>query len=288
MRGASQRGPSQQRGFFGLPIAASSWCELDASSLGPGVSLTISQVTLAAPLPTAPSKVRLFCNGVAICSLSQRMPNSKVQLSVASKISFECVGPDNSGGVHLIGYTYANVKRREPKDPEPEDKRTEDEWGELQRGRKRRIEELRREAAVAAAAPSTAPTRIPRLHFNPNVLVAEYVPKQSGISPMRAHLSLDEMVARREEIKQRQARESSGDGGEEEDDEMVLQGVLAELLSCSVNKLRVICKANGLDTLGKRAAMIERLIDHIASDLREARAERGEPSVARLELVGDE
>jgi hypothetical protein len=38
----------------------------------------------------------------------------------------------------------------------------------------------------------------------------------------------------------------------------------------------VICKANGLDSQGKRGALIERLVEHIAADLREARAEGGE------------
>ena len=137
-----------QRGFFGFPIATGSWCELDASTLGPGFSLAISQVTLAAPLPVRPSEVRIFCNGVAVCSLSQRVPNSRLQLTVGSKFAFECVGPEGSGGVHLIGYTYVAGKRR-AQDEEPEEARTEVEWEELQRLRKRRVAELRAGGALA-------------------------------------------------------------------------------------------------------------------------------------------
>ena len=57
------------------------------------------------------------------------------------------------------------------------------------------------------------------------MVAATYVPKQCGISPERSLLSLEEMVARREEIK-RQQREM-GDDGEEEDDGEALQQVLA-------------------------------------------------------------
>ena len=41
-----------QKRFFGMPLAAGSWCELDTSTLGPGVALTVSQATLAEPLPS--------------------------------------------------------------------------------------------------------------------------------------------------------------------------------------------------------------------------------------------
>ena len=41
-----------QKRFFGVPLAAGSWCELDTSTLGPGVALTVSQATLAEPLPS--------------------------------------------------------------------------------------------------------------------------------------------------------------------------------------------------------------------------------------------
>ena len=88
-------------------------------------------------------------------------------------MSVECVGPKGSGGVDLTGYTYVNADRR-TEDEEPEERRTEAEWLELQRGRKRRVEELRREAAAeAAAVRSTAPARTPRLTFNPQVRVAD-------------------------------------------------------------------------------------------------------------------
>ena len=48
-----QRMPTAgQKRFFGVPLAAGSWCELDTSTLGPGVALTVSQATLAEPLPS--------------------------------------------------------------------------------------------------------------------------------------------------------------------------------------------------------------------------------------------
>ena len=48
-RGMSAAG---QKRFFGVPLTAGSWCELDTSTLGPGVALTVSQATLAEPLPS--------------------------------------------------------------------------------------------------------------------------------------------------------------------------------------------------------------------------------------------
>ena len=41
-----------QKRFFGVPLAAGSWCELNTSTLGLGVALTVSQATLAEPLPS--------------------------------------------------------------------------------------------------------------------------------------------------------------------------------------------------------------------------------------------
>ena len=60
----------QKRHFFGLPLAAGSCCELDTSSLGQGVALAVSQVALAAPLPSATDNIQLFCNGVFLCALT--------------------------------------------------------------------------------------------------------------------------------------------------------------------------------------------------------------------------
>ena len=90
-------------------------------------------------------------------------------------------------------------------------------------------------------------------------------------------LSLDEMVARREEIK-RVARESAADGGDGEEDEdgEALQHVLSVLLAQPVAQLRMICKANGLDEQGAKPALIGRLIDHIAADMREERAAKSQ------------
>ena len=120
MRHAGRLGV-HHRGFFGKHIAANTSCELDASSLRLGDTLAVTLVTLAAPLQpsTAPSEVRLFCNGVVICTLSQRVPNLRLQLTVSTKMSVECVGPKGSGGVDLTGYTYVNSNRR-AQDEEPE------------------------------------------------------------------------------------------------------------------------------------------------------------------------
>jgi len=258
--------------FFGSFVAAGTTCELDASSFGPGESLVVTQSTLAAPLKLGSDSVRLFFNGFAVCHLSQRTPNARLLLNIANTASFECVGPEGSG-VHLGGYTYAQggSMMAEPDEPEYEDTRTEADWEELQQGRKRRVAELQREAATEAkrSRGEQPPVRTPRLTFNPEVLVTEYVPKEIGISGPSTHASMDEMVVRREEIKQQQALEqaSADEGGDGE----TLQGVLTELLSCTVEKLRVICRANGVDSSGDRAAMIERLIDSLAADMRSER-----------------
>ena len=81
---------------------------------------------------------------------------------------------------------------------------TEAEYMELQRARTRRVEELRRETEAEARNPVASPARTRRLSFNPEVVAATYVPKRCGISPVRSLLSLEQMVARREEIKARQ------------------------------------------------------------------------------------
>ena len=266
-------------GFFGVPIAAGCWCELDTSSFGAGVALAVSQATLAAPLLTGPATVQLFCNEVLVCTLSPDVPNVRLLLNVKASASFECSGPEGSA-VHVGGYTY-QVKSS----PKRLDEETETDWEELQRGRKRRIEELQRDALAARPLPPS--TRIPRLTFNPEVLVAEYIPKRSGISPGWARVSLDAMVAAREEFKARQALESmGGDDGDDDDGEM-LQHMLAELLSCSLKKLRVICKVNGLvigvdnnnsNKEAEKSALIERLVDHYAMVMRAERESGTRPS----------
>jgi len=262
----------RQRSFFGLPLAAGSCCELDTASLGPGVALAVSQVTLAGPLASASDEVRLLRNGAFICALSHSEPNARLPFNPAGKPSLECIGPEGSG-VHVVGYTYVHAKKRR-RDVDVGGP-SEAEYTELQLARSRRVEELRREAVAEAARPCTTPTplRTRRLSFNPEVVGATYTPQQCGISPEWV-LPLDEMVARREEIKTRQALERPGDdaddGGDEDDGE-ALQHVLAVLLSSSDAKLRALCKANGLDRQGSSSALIERLIDHIAMDLRERR-----------------
>ena len=255
------------RAFFGLPVAANAWCQIDTSSFDRGVALDLSQAALASPLLDTSAQVQLFCDGVLMCTLSNKMPNARLPTRNIKSVSFECVGPAGSG-IHVTGNTYQINTGREV--APQEGGRTLAEWEATQVGRKRRIDELRREAATAAQSPTTTPKRIPRLTFNPSVLVAEYVPKRSGISPVRAYASLDEMVRAREEIKARQEMEAMS--GADDDDGETLQQVLAELQACSIAKLRKLCKANGLDQQGNKLALMERLIEHIGTCLREERA----------------
>ena len=51
-QGQRRMAAAGQKRFFGVPLTAGSWCELDTSTLGPGVALTVSQATLAEPLPS--------------------------------------------------------------------------------------------------------------------------------------------------------------------------------------------------------------------------------------------
>ena len=263
-----------QKRFFGVPLTAGSWCELDTSSLGPGVALTVSQATLAEPLPSgtcthsvnarvhtalpahllrapmaASAEVLIIRNGVILCALSRAAPNARLPFNPARDPSFECVGPDGCS-VHVVGYTFVHGKRRldtasaeEETDGTVRGKRrrqiiedeevdgpTEAEYMELQRARTRRVADLAREAAAGSgpwspAAKSPLP-RTRRLSFNPEVVAATYVPKRCGISPVRSLLSLEQMVARREEIKKQQREEMSEDGDEDDDGE-ALQQVLA-------------------------------------------------------------
>lgn len=286
-----------QKRFFGVPLTAGSWCELDTSTLGPGVALTVSQATLAEPLPAASAEVLIIRNGVILCALSRAVPNARLPFNPARDPSFECVGPDGCS-VHVVGYTFVHGKRRrldtasaeEETDGTVRGKRrrqiiedeevdgpTEAEYMELQRARTQRVAELAREAAAGSgpwspAAKSPLP-RTRRLSFNPEVVAATYVPKRCGISPVRSLLSLEQMVARREEVKKQQREEMSDDGDEDEDGE-ALQQVLSVLLASSVAKLRGICTSNGLDGQGPKSTLIERLIDHIATGMR---AQRGGP-----------
>ena len=272
----------RQRRFFGVPLAAGSTCTLETEGLGLGVMLTLTQATLAGPLPSASAELQLFCNGAFLCRLSRRTPNANIPLTRVKSPELECVGPAGTA-VHLAGFTHA-LKRRRPADAEEEEEEmeggpTEAEYRrhlEIQRSRKRRLEELQQEAAAEAATPSKAtPMRKRRLSFNQDVVAAVYSPKECGIFPGEAVLSLDKMVALREEIK-RVARESTTDDGEEDEDEEALQQVLSVLLQQHVTKLRIICKTNGLHEQGAKTALIGRLIDHIAADMREERAAKSQ------------
>ena len=133
-----------QKRFFGVPLTAGSWCELDTSTLGPGVALTVSQATLAEPLPAgthalsrarahsecerarvptalpahllhapmaASAEVLIIRNGVILCALSRAVPNARLPFNPARDPSFECVGPDGCS-VHVVGYTFVHGKRR--------------------------------------------------------------------------------------------------------------------------------------------------------------------------------
>ena len=270
---------ARKRGFFAMPISAGECCELD-SSFGPGIALAVSQATLAAPLLTASTKVRLFCNETLCCILSAEKPNARLSLDVKVSSTFVCRGPKGSC-VHIGGYTY-QISRPADEDAttlavddgESDHGLSNERYEKLQRDRKRRLEELQREAAADAACPSdAAPPRNRRLTFNPTVVVAEYIPKRSGIFPERAELSLDAMVAIREQIKARERERQAAESMGGEDDGEALQHILAQLLSCSLAKLRVICKANGVDRQGDKSAMIERLVDYYQVAMREERGE---------------
>ena len=194
----------------------------------------------------ASAEVLVIRDGVTLCALSRAAPNARLPFNAARDPSFECVGPDGCS-VHVVGYTFVHGKRRldftssetdgtvrgkrrrQMVEDEEVDGPTEAEYMELQRARTLRVAQLARDAAAGCGpwspdAKSSLP-RTRRLSFNPEVVAATYVPKQCGISPERSLLSLEEMVARREEIK-RQQREM-GDDGEEEDDGEALQQVLA-------------------------------------------------------------
>ena len=198
----------------------------------------------------ASAEVLIIRNGVILCALSRAAPNARLPFNPARDPSFECVGPDGCS-VHVVGYTFVQGKRRrldtasaeEETDGTVRGKRrrqiieeeevdgpTEAEYMELQRARTRRVADLAREAAAGSgpwspAAKSPLP-RTRRLSFNPEVVAATYVPKRCGISPVRSLLSLEQMVARREEIKKQQREEMSEDGDEDDDGE-ALQQVLA-------------------------------------------------------------
>ena len=77
----------------------------------------------------------------------------------------------------------------------------------------------KRPRANAVASSKPKPTRVPRLRWGEDVLVAEYVPKMGGptigIYPERRRMSLDEMEAAQEA--RRLAEEEEGSGEEEED-----------------------------------------------------------------------
>tara|TARA_B110001452_G_scaffold245679_1_gene230495 strand:+ start:96 stop:1046 length:951 start_codon:yes stop_codon:yes gene_type:complete len=275
---------ARQRRSFEVDLPAGSIATLE---IPPGVAAVLSQASLAEPRQRG--TVQLFCNGVLLCSLSRDAPDARLPLTPISAPSYECVGPEGSS-VHVCGYTFAlaghgplaeeeEEEEEEENEGETDDEEvglslpTEAEHVEILRGRKRRLAELQIEAAADAERPPSASRRVARLTFNPEVLAAEYSPKHSGISPVREKLSLESMVAHREEIKAAQALECA-EAADEEDEEEGVQQVLALLVTSSVPKLRELCEENGLETHGAKSELIERLIDYVSLDMREERAER--------------
>mmetsp|Transcript_33953 Transcript_33953/g.56148 ORF Transcript_33953/g.56148 Transcript_33953/m.56148 type:complete len:311 (+) Transcript_33953:188-1120(+) len=260
-----------QRRFFGMPLASGCTCRLETCKLGPGVALAVSQATLAEPLLSESATVQLFCNGMLLCSLSQDAPNARLPSIPTRTPSFKCVGPKGTI-VHVVGYTHAQCQGQPMEEEDVEVVLpTGEEYAERQRARKRRVQELQREAVAASERPSTPPTRTRRLTFNPEVLSATYSRKRSCISPVWVRLSLDVMVARREETMAREALESlsdDDDDSEDDDDGEALQQALHEtLFSSSVPKLRMMCASNGLDMQGPKSCLLERLKGHIAMGL---------------------
>jgi hypothetical protein len=69
--------------------------------------------------------------------------------------------------------------------------------------------------------------RISSAHTTSQVLVAEYIKGQSGITPERQRVSLDEMVAEQEA---RREEEEMDDGDSDEDDEVDFAELMAQAI----------------------------------------------------------
>ena len=111
--------------------------------------------------------------------------------------------------------------------------------------------------------------------------MTEYTPKRSGISPASRRVSLENMVAARNNFSgaawralgcpsatvSRAISETKLSG----EDAVKLQNVLAGLLSCSEAQLRERCDAVDVPRQGDKDALIERLVGWIAACMHEER-----------------
>ena len=169
-----------------------------ALTLAAGDERDLANVALThAALSVAGTTARLFIDGKLVCILNNARPQTPVTVNVGTKpVAVRCEG----SGVHLFGRAANSTGAP---DTSTARKRT-------------------RPPAAAQDGPLEAPpivhaqARVPKLRFNPEVLVAEYFPKRCGISPERRYESLDHMVEAR--AAQRAADEAEFDE-EDEDDE---------------------------------------------------------------------
>ena len=175
-----------------------------ALELRPGEATTVTDCALThASLASADCRAAIFVNEVLIARLDSGLPQTRVCV-VARKgetVTVQCNGEmaNGRGGVHLLGREGASAARSRRASARSSPPRAMAKSGGAPA---MSLETLLGAGGMptvyTAANPSPSGrvrARTPRLTFNPEVVVAEYVPKRCGISPERSRMSLDEMEA---------------------------------------------------------------------------------------------
>ena len=190
--------------------------------LRPGEAVTLSECTLVQAALADPSTgaCSVYANDQLIIKLDAIVPQRPLAMLLGpmDAVIVRCEGAAGAPGVHLIGRAAstrrASVARKRP----------HAEAAAAVAPPAEAVAAVAPPAEDTAAAPPAEQTfispaerpssrkRTPRLTFSPDVLVAEYFPKRSGIYPERTTMTLDEMDER---AKERLLAEANA--GEDED-----------------------------------------------------------------------
>ena len=191
----------------------------------PGEEVLLSHCALANVSLVEPDAGRcsVLVGGRLLCGLSADVPQVPVRVLLGDDVVvLRCEGVAGAAGVHVIGRLAAGGSPPPKKYRPATAAQSPPAAGSSATARRTTTPSSasadRSASAKAAASPrSPGSGRTPKLTFNPEVLVAEYVPKRCGISPGRWNASLEEMVARQAE----RALEEEGEEEEEEDNEVM-------------------------------------------------------------------
>ena len=177
-----------------------------AIALKPSESVILSNCALMhAALADENGPCRVFIDNRLLCVLTDSEQQQRISLPLGgSPASIRCEGPVGAAGVHLIGREASDNKRQRVSAADHNGVRAAPQQEEAASSST---------TPPAAAASSSSSKRTPRLTFNPEVLVANYIKGRSGISPERQYASLDEMEAAAEQRALEEYEDEEDDDG---------------------------------------------------------------------------